>query len=123
MGNVDVQVGQNADQAVDDALKQTPVEFRRLNSGKQPAVSQQREDDGRRQNAEQNFDDRIGVFKIAQYLMGKDDVVDDNEVERTGKLFPENLRGGFFAKRGNGKDKESGRGNNLVQTAVLAPAG
>ena len=115
MGNVDVQVGQNADQAVDDALKQTPVEFRRLNSGKQPAVSQQ--------NAEQNFDDRIGVFKIAQYLMGKDDVVDDNEVERTGKLFPENLRGGFFAKRGNGKDKESGRGNNLVQTAVLASAG
>ena len=39
MGNVDVQVGQNADQAVDDALKQTPVEFRRLNSGKQPAWS------------------------------------------------------------------------------------
>ena len=65
LGNVDVQIGQNADQTVDDALKQTPVEFRRFNGSKQPAVGQQREDDGGRQNAEQNFDDRIGVLKIA----------------------------------------------------------
>lgn len=45
LGNVDVQIGQNADQTVDDALKQTPVEFRRFNGSKQPAVGQQREDD------------------------------------------------------------------------------